>query len=412
MQPPPLGRAPPAHARARLPARPARAREAKSPLPTPPPAALPRSNFRARRLSVSDIEQDELAESVHQASLGGSSTPKPGGDGAPGRRARRLSLSPEMGAKAALPPPFGPERLGTYSCHGVEPGMRQGETSAKINQDRGCTVFPFGPECPEQYVSQALFCVYDGHGAVGDKVSHFVAAKLTEKLEEHPGLLTPDPTTALKEAFVNVDKLLKQERTIDAELSGTTGVVILLRKRPDGAIVGWTAWVGDSRAVLATKEASGKYKGEDLSDDHKPDTPKEQARILAAGGFVSPPEEEWGGPARVWLDANMTLPGLAMARSIGDHLVKSVGVTAEPEVKPFALQSDKQQIIVLASDGVWEFISSQSAIDLLEKQNIEGDATMACTKLIETAAAKWRQEEGDYRDDITAICFKANGILD
>ena len=30
----------------------------------------------------------------------------------------------------------------------------------------------------------------------------------------------------------------------------------------------------------------------------------------------------------------------------------------------------------------------------------------AVTKLIEAAAAKWRQEEGDYRDDITAICIQ------
>ena len=44
-------------------------------------------------------------------------------------------------------------------------------------------------------------------------------------------------------------------------------------------------------------------------------TAKEMRRIKKKGGFVSPPEEEWGGPARVWLDANMTLPGLAMARS-------------------------------------------------------------------------------------------------
>ena len=29
----------------------------------------------------------------------------------------------------------------------------------------------------------------------------------------------------------------------------------------------------------------------------------------------------------------MTLPGLAMARSIGDHLVKPIGVIAQPEVK-------------------------------------------------------------------------------
>ena len=44
--------------------------------------------------------------------------------------------SPEMGVtkpRASLP--FTMEVVGTYSCHGVEPGMRQGETSAKINPD-------------------------------------------------------------------------------------------------------------------------------------------------------------------------------------------------------------------------------------------------------------------------------------
>mmetsp|Transcript_38159 Transcript_38159/g.120175 ORF Transcript_38159/g.120175 Transcript_38159/m.120175 type:complete len:214 (-) Transcript_38159:163-804(-) len=84
--------------------------------------------------------------------------------------------------------------------------------------------------------------------------------------------------------------------------------------------------------VMAVQKA-GKLKAVALSEDQKPDTPAEQKRIEKAGGFVSPPEEEWGGPARVWLDANMTLPGLAMARSIGDHLVGGKGVIAKPEVK-------------------------------------------------------------------------------
>lgn len=58
---------------------------------------------------------------------------------------------------------------------------------------------------------------------------------------------------------------------------------------------------------------------------------KKKARIEAAGGFVSPPPEP-GLSSRVWLDAEMTQIGLAMARSIGDHAVKSIGVVAEPEV--------------------------------------------------------------------------------
>ena len=38
-------------------------------------------------------------------------------------------------------------------------------------------------------------------------------------------------------------------------------------------------------------------------------------------------------------------------------------------------------------------------------------AQLAVTKLIETAAAKWRQEEGDYRDDITAIVVRMRGLF-
>ena len=38
--------------------------------------------------------------------------------------------------------------------------------------------------------------------------------------------------------------------------------------------------------------------------------------------------------------------------------MKGVGVTAEPEVVEYDLQED-DQFFILASDGVWEFMSSQ-----------------------------------------------------
>jgi len=108
----------------------------------------------------------------------------------------------------------------------------------------------------------------------------------------------------------------------------------------------------------------------------------------------------------------MTLPGLAMGRSIGDHLVKKVGVTAMPEVNytKVLMGGDKPAYIVLASDGVWEFISSHQAMQLIAKF-ISEKSTSAVTKLIETAAAKWRQEEGDYRDDITATCISLHDLV-
>jgi len=348
----------------------------------------PDKGFRARRLSLTDVG-DALPEG------------SPSGTGA--KRERRLSMSPEMGKKSAevkIPETV----LGTFSCHGVEPGNRQGETHAKINQDRGGVTYPYGPnqDC-------ALFCVFDGHGANGDKVSHYTLFQITEKLEEklnNGGMQNPEK--AMREAFLLVDGNLKKDKTIDAELSGTTAVVILYQITSATTATLWAANCGDSRAVMQDK--AGKVT--DITEDQKPNTPAEQARITKCGGYVSPPEEEWGGPARVWLDANMTLPGLAMARSLGDHLVDRVGVIADPVVTKFEINTEKDVQLVMASDGVWEFIESDQAIAILNKAKTDakGDATKEVTKLIETAAAKWRQEEGDYRDDITAICIKLEAL--
>ena len=57
-----------------------------------------------------------------------------------------------------------------------------------------------------------------GHGALGDKVSHFVMNKVQEILEKHEQL-KDKPEIALQETFEKVDKDLKADKSIDAELS-------------------------------------------------------------------------------------------------------------------------------------------------------------------------------------------------
>jgi serine/threonine protein phosphatase PrpC len=42
----------------------------------------------------------------------------------------------------------------------------------------------------------------------------------------------------------------------------------------------------------------------------------------------------------------------------GDHAVKNVGVIPEPEVKIYDIK-DNDMFMIMASDGVWEFINSQ-----------------------------------------------------
>ena len=62
------------------------------------------------------------------------------------------------------------------------------------------------------------------------------------------------------------------------------------------------------------------------------------------------------GPKRVWLPQD-DIPGLAMSRSIGDRIAHSVGVSAEAEIFKYNLYSH-DKIIIIASDGVWEFLSN------------------------------------------------------
>ena len=93
-------------------------------------------------------------------------------------------------------------------------------------------------------------------------------------------------------------------------------------------------------------------------------------------GIVTPPEEE-GLSARVWTK-DRTL-GLSMARSLGDHELAKYGVIPTPVVTKRQMKPN-DSVMILATDGIWEFITSQQAMDIVSK--FPDDATAACRELI------------------------------
>lgn len=350
------------------------------------------SQFRQRRLTFDQHDKAAKAESPSK----------------PRNKRTTIFASTEIGLKQEKQAPFPPTVMGTYSCHGIEPGriyyyedeeeevpMQEEAVKDKINQDRGCVVYPY-----RQSQQEALFVVLDGHGEQGDKVSDFTMKQVVVSLEKHADLET-DPVEALKDTFTRTNMAL-MVTNINYMTSGTTCVCVYMRGKKL-----YVANCGDSRAVMAVKDPddASKFTAKDLSRDHKPDDPEEMARIKEWGGFVKMPPEP-GLSGRVYLDEKLTMIGLAMARSIGDFAVKAVGVIPEPEVKIFDLEIN-DSFMIMASDGVWEFISSQEAIDIVQTQFDEGaDCNSACQILIEQASERWAEEEGDYRDDITAIVVK------
>ena len=259
--------------------------------------------------------------------------------------------------------------------------------------------------CPSAYLYNLIWNV--GHGQGGELVSQFASHEIQRRLEQHEKFLS-DITQAFIDTFVQVNADLATEPYIEPLYAGTTACVGLLR---NSQLI--CANVGDSRAVCARRQSLGDdagggnvhYHAIPLTQDQNPDWAPELARIEQMGGFVSPPPEP-GLSARVWLDPDCKQIGLAMARSLGDYAVKEIGVIAEPIVTVHTIQPD-DEFVIFATDGVWEFISSQEAVGVVGTHLSQyDDATKACQALMELAAERWHEEEGDYRDDITALVVR------
>ena len=354
-----------------------------APLPTSPLQKRVHAGFRERRLSV---KKARLPLDAHQGNDTSSTDMF--------CQARELGTT----SSACARPLFPRHIVGMFSCHGVEPSPNAEGTVSKINQDRGSFTYPFADD-----ENQALFCVFDGHGKCGDVVSHVVMLEMQKRLAAALRE-SDDPSDVLERVFIEIDEALPQLIGSNAcENSGTTGVVVLLRGTHC-----WVAHVGDSRVVVGSSWSS-RLPVKELSHDHKCDDPIERARIIAAGGFVRPrPAPDLS--ARVYSDAAMTRVGLAMSRSFGDYCVKDLGVICEPTIAEFELINE-DSFLVLASDGVYEFLSSQEVADIVGAALGENSsAEAACVTLIELAALLWRREVGDYRDDITAIVVRLDSF--
>jgi serine/threonine protein phosphatase PrpC len=280
------------------------------------------------------------------------------------------------------------------------------------------------------------------------------AATSDEELDELLPLLSSAPSSSSSSSLSSA--------RVDLSMSGCTACV-LVAVGPHVTV----ANVGDSRAVLIRREepevrregaeaagvgGGGGGSGGDtaaapatsappplvltawpLSVDHKPTLPGETRRILLAGGRLQAIRYDDGadGPVRVWLrDADA--PGLAMSRSLGDTLGRSVGVCGVPDVYVYTLTRCDAYVCV-ATDGLWEFTPPAVVAGVLaaaaaaagggvratgdaphhgaggvtgavgeEEAEEERHLAVALDALAETAGSRWRRREG-AQDDLAIL---------
>jgi serine/threonine protein phosphatase PrpC len=155
---------------------------------------------------------------------------------------------------------------------------------------------------------------------------------------------------AIRCAFAEVERVVVSDDTLNYQ--GSTAVGVIVHESDEGHRTLLSANIGDSRAVL-----SRRGRAIDLTRDHKPSDELEMARILAMGEQI-----EWDSYAKVHRVRN-----LAVARAIGDRYAKPA-VSPEVEIQRFPIQEDSDEFVVLASDGLWDVLTSQEAVSLIHER--------------------------------------------
>ena len=268
----------------------------------------------------------------------------------------------------------------------------------KVNQDRDFIFHNFVSGFDNIFMG-----VCDGHGYYGHEVSEYIKENLPMDLNckiraKKLDLNKDNLSNIITDTFIMENKALKNNKQIDSDLSGTTCVSVIYT--PQKLII---INLGDSRCVLGSK-VNEEWKYENLSRDHKPDVKEEAERILKAGGRIRPMIDEDGnfvGPNRVYMK-DKDLPGLAMTRSFGDGFASIAGTISIPEIKEHILKPE-DKFLILASDGLFEFISSEEVGNYVKSYYEKNDIVGCCEFLYKESYRKWILEEEDTVDDITII---------
>ncbi|CAA7021188.1 unnamed protein product [Microthlaspi erraticum] len=275
--------------------------------------------------------------------------------------------------------------------------------------------------------------VYDGHG--GPEASRFIADNIFPNLKKFASEDGEVSEQVIKKAFAETDReflmaVKKQWRTNPQMAS--VGSCCLAGVVCNGLV--YIANAGDSRAVLGRSERGGGVRAVQLSVEHNANV--ESAR-----------QELWSmhpnDPSILVMKHRMwRVKGIIqVTKSIGDAYLKRAEFNREPLLPKFRLEEHftkpilsadpsvtvtrlKQgdEFMILASDGLWEHLSNQEAVDIVHSSPRQGIARRLLKAALKEAAKKREMRYSDlkeihpgvrrhFHDDITIIVVYLNSQM-
>ncbi|KAJ6830286.1 putative protein phosphatase 2C 46 [Iris pallida] len=276
--------------------------------------------------------------------------------------------------------------------------------------------------------------VYDGHG--GPEAARYVTNHLFRNLKklaaEHQGMsvdVIKKAYSATEEGFLSVVR----KHWLSMPQIASVGACCLVGVICNGIL--YIANAGDSRAVLGRwVRGEREVTAVQLSTEHNAnrESVREELRALH-------PDD----PQIVVLKHKVwRVKGLIqISRSIGDAYLKDAEFNREPLISRFRLPepfhkpilsaepaigthklSPEDQFLILASDGLWEHLSNEEAVDIVHNSPRNGAARRLIKAALQEAAKKREMRYSDlkkidrgirrhFHDDITVIVLFLDPIL-
>ncbi|MBA0717082.1 hypothetical protein Golax_004924 [Gossypium laxum] len=268
--------------------------------------------------------------------------------------------------------------------------------------------------------------VYDGHG--GPETSRFINEHLFQHLKRFTSEQQTMSVDVIRKAYQATEEgflsLVTKQWPMKPQIAAVGSCCLV------GVICGGTLYVanlGDSRAVLGRAvKATGEVLAIQLSAEHNVCIESVRQELQS----LHPDDSQI-----VVLKHNVwRVKGLIqVSRSIGDVYLKKAEFNREPLYSKFRLREPLKrpilsadpsisvhqlqphdQFVIIASDGLWEHLSNQEAVDIVQNHPRSGSARRLVKTALKEAANKREMRYSDlkkidrgvrrhFHDDITVI---------
>ncbi|XP_010260120.1 PREDICTED: probable protein phosphatase 2C 38 isoform X2 [Nelumbo nucifera] len=268
--------------------------------------------------------------------------------------------------------------------------------------------------------------IYDGHG--GPETSRFINDRLFNNLKNFASDSRSISADVIRKAFSATEEeflSLVKKQWLNKPQIASVGSCCLVGIICSGVV--FIANAGDSRAVLGRSEKSiGEVTAIQLSTEHNASYPsvREELRSMHPDDTQIVVRKH-----NVWRVKGL----IQVSRSIGDAYLKKAEFNKEPLLARFRLPKPfckpilsaepsileqklypEDQFLIFASDGLWEHLSNQEAVDIVHNYPRNGIAKRLIKIALHEAAKKREMRYSDlkkiergvrrhFHDDITVI---------